>query len=198
MTELFDLDAGADPLLAEYERARDLLQGSDWPRGLKAMEALAYRGSIMSILLVADAMRSGWMYEQDLPGAEAWYRVAVESGSARGLFGLGLTHLLMHRFDDAIGELETAIARNYPPAYNALAGVYFRGDGVPADRRRALELWRKGASLGHLPAKKNLVLQSVWGRFGFSERVMGILKIVAVGLEIGKARATDRCTDRLR
>lgn len=118
----------------------------------------------MSMLLVSDAMRVGWMYDRDLPGAEAWYRVAAESGSARGFFGLGLTHLEMSRFSDVVQDLEAAIARHYPPAYNALAGMYSRGDGVPVNRQRALDLWRKGASLGHLPAKRNLVLQSLWGR----------------------------------
>ncbi|MDB5492720.1 MAG: hypothetical protein JWP86_57, partial [Phenylobacterium sp.] len=155
--ELYDSDARDDPFIAEYERARDSLHTSEWRRRLEELEQLAYRGSIMSILLVSDAMRDGWMYDQDLPGAEAWYRVAVESGSARGLFGLGLTHLLMGRFSEAVQDLEAAIARNYPPAYNALAGIYFRGDGVPVDRPRARHLWRKGAAMGHLPAKRNLV-----------------------------------------
>jgi TPR repeat protein len=134
IAELYDIDARSDPHLAEYERARDLLQTSDWRDGLKELEGLAHRGSIMSMLLVSDAMRNGWLYHQDLPRAEAWYQVAVESGSARGLFGLGLTRLLMGRYSQAIQDLEAAIARRFPPAYNALAGIYFRGDGVPADR----------------------------------------------------------------
>ena len=133
ISELFDADASNDPFLVDYERARDLLQTADWRQGLQELEGLARRGSIMSILLVADAMRDGWKYDKDLPGAEAWYRVAAESGSARGLFGRGLTHLLMDRFSEAIQDLEATIARGYPPAFNALAGVYFRGDGVPVD-----------------------------------------------------------------
>lgn len=196
--ELYDVDARNDPLLAEYERARDLLQGSDWRQGLEEMEGLARRGSLMSMLLVSDAMRDGWMYDQDLPGAEAWYQVAVESGSARGLFGLGLTHLLMDRFSEAIQDLEAAIARGYPPAYNALAGIYFRGDGVPVDRQRALNLWRKGASLGHLPAKRNLVRESIHGRYGLLGRVAGWLNLLPVAFEIGTVRTTNRYTDRLR
>ena len=196
--DLYDVDARNDPHFAEYERARDLLHSEDWQGGLKELEGLAYRGSIMSILLVSDAMRDGWMYDQDLPGAEAWYRVAVESGSLRGLFGLGLTHLLMERFDEAIQDLEGAIARNFPPAFNALAGIYFRGDGVPVDRRKALDLWRRGASLDHLPPKRNLVQQSIHGRFGPWRFIEGILALVPVTYELVTARRTNPYTDRMR
>ena len=196
--ELYDVDARNDPLLAEYERARDLLQGSDWRPGLEEMERLAHRGSIMSMLLVSDAMRDGWMYDQDLPGAETWYRVAVESGSARGLYGLGLTHLLMDRFSEAIQDLEAAIARGFPPAYNALAGIYFRGDGVPVDHQRALDLWRKGGALGHLPAKRNLLQQRLHGRYGLWGRTTGWLDLLPVAFEIGTVRTKNRYTDRMR
>jgi|GEM_PF-2810100 len=160
------------------------------------MERLAYGGSLMSMLLVSDAMRTGWMYDQDLPGAENWYRVAVESGSARGLYGLGLTRLQMGRFSEAIQDLEAAIARGFPPAYNALAGIYFRGDGVPVDRRRALDLWLKGAALGHLPAKRNLVQQRLHGRYGFWVRVTGALNVLPIAIEI--VTRTNRHTDRMR
>ena len=196
--ELFDVDARNDPFFAEYRQAVELLQGSNWRRGLEDMERLAHEGSLMSMLLVSDAMRDGWMYEQDLPGAEAWYRVAVESGSARGLYGLGLTYLLMGRFGDAIRELEAAIARDFPPAYNALAGIYFRGDGVPSDHQRALSLWRKGALLGHLPARRNLLQQRLHGRYGFSGRVEGWRDLLPYAFEVVTVRRTNRYTDRMR
>jgi TPR repeat protein len=198
IAELYDIDARSDPHLAEYERARDLLQTSDWRDGLKELEGLAHRGSIMSMLLVSDAMRNGWLYHQDLPRAEAWYQVAVESGSARGLFGLGLTRLLMGRYSQAIQDLEAAIARRFPPAYNALAGIYFRGDGVPADRQKALDLYRRGAALGHLPAKRNLVQQSIHGRFGPFRRVVGILTAFPMAYELVRVKARTPYTDRLR
>ena len=196
--ELYDVDAREDPFLAEYERARDLLHGADWNQGLETLESLAHQGSLMSILLVSDAMRTGWMYDQDLPGAEAWYRVAVESGSARGLFGLALTYLQMGRFNEAIQNLEAAIARDFPPAYNALAGMYFRGDGVPVDKQRALDLWCKGAALGHLPAKRNLATQRLHGHYGFRARIAGWLGVLPVALEIVNLREVAPYTDRMR
>jgi TPR repeat protein len=104
----------------------------------------------------------------------------------------------MDRFSEAIQDLEAAIARNYPPALNALAGIYFRGDGVPVDRRRALNLWRRGASLGHLPSKRNLVQQSLRGRLGPWRFVLGVIGLLPVATELSTVKATNRYPDRLR
>ncbi len=194
----YDVDARVDPYITEYERARDLLHTSEWLQGVKALEELAYRGSIMSILLVADAMRIGWIYDRDLSGAEAWYRVAIDLGSARGIFGLGLTHLQMGRFAEARHDLEMAIERNYPPALNSLAGIYFRGDGVSVDKKLALELWRRGASLGHIPAKRNIMRESLNGRLGPWNFIRGLLKFVPIALEIAKMKEVNQYSDRLR
>ena len=194
----FDIDARHDPLLADYERARDLLPTPDWRRGLDEMERLAHAGSIMSILHVSDAMRWGWGYEQDLPGAEAWYKVAIESGSARGLYGLGFTYRLMGRFSEAIQNFEAAIARDYSPAYNLLACMHFEGQGVPVDKQRARELWRKGASLGHLPANLNLLHKSFHGHYGFWARIGALLNFLPVAMETSIVKVTNRYTDRLR
>lgn len=195
--DLYDVDARIDPFFAEYERARDALYGADWLEGVEEIERLAHRGSIMSILLVADAMRvGGWIYDQDLSGAEAWYRVAIDSVSARGLFGLGLTHLLMGRFTEAIGELEAA-AEVFPPAYNALAGIYFRGDGVLVNKQKARQLWLKGSALGHLPARRNLCRLRLHGRIGFRERLAGLLDVMPLAFELVEIKASPY-TDRMR
>ena len=70
VAELYDIDARHDPLLAECERARDLLNTSDQHAAMDELVRLANSGSIMSTLLVADALRTGRVYAQDLPGAE--------------------------------------------------------------------------------------------------------------------------------
>lgn len=197
-TELYDADARDDLLFAEYERARDLLYGKDWRRGLQELESLANRGSVMSILLIADALRRGWKYARDLPNAEAWYQVAVERGSVRGRYGLGLTHIAMGRFDKAIEGLNAAIIRNYPPAYSVLAGIYFEGKGVPVDRKKALNLWRRGASLGHLPSKRNLAYQRLRGADGLVGRIKGFFTGLQWAIEMVGVQDRNRYTDRLR
>ena len=154
-----------DPHLDQYIEIRnELMSGTS--RNIGKMEDLAYDGSIMAILFVADAMRAGTFYDQDLKGAEKWYRSACSSGSARGQTGLGLTHLLNGEFADAISNLSAACDAEYAPAMNALAGIYFRGDGTPRDFRRALELWERAVELGHFHAQRNLIALSLRGHFG--------------------------------
>lgn len=197
-TAEFDQESRNDPLFLEYQRARDLLKTQDWRLGLEELELLAHRGSIMSTLLVSDAMRVGWMYDQDLIGAGRWYRVAYESGSLRGLFGLGLTHLAMERYEEALEELHTATVENYAPAFNALAGMYFRGDGVEVDRKRAEQLWQEGASRGHVPARVNLVKQQMQGSYGALGRLKGAINILPTAIALVSVRSETPYTDRLR
>ena len=171
-------DLSEDPFVAEYEAARDLLRTSDWRQGLKELEKLAHQGSISSILLVADAMRAGWLYQQDLAAASLWYQAAAESGYARGWFGLGLTHLANGEFDQARENLEKAATQGYWPAFNSLAGIHFRGDGVPVDKKRAEVLWERAASFGHIPARKNLMDQRLAGTYGLRGRLKGLLGLL--------------------
>ena len=171
--DIFDEEEQRDPHLAEYVAARRLLN-TDLRQGLRIMEELSHRGSIMSILFVADAMRTGWEYEQDLPGAERWYQVAVDAGSMRGLWGLALTHRRMGKHDEAIRELELAISNNYPPAMNTLASINYIGSGVSTDKAKAYELWRRGAALGHFYSKRNLAWRYLRGELGFWSRIFSI------------------------
>lgn len=187
-----------DPFLKEYESACDLLKTSEWRTGLDQLERLSHQGSIMSILFVADALRDGWKYDQDFSAAEAWYLVAIDFGATRGLLGLGLTYLLMGRFDEALQNLEKAAECNYAPAHNALAGMYFRGDGVPVDKKRALELWKKAVSLGHLPAQRHIIQQSIHGHYGFFARLKGYLNLFPVAWEITETKTKNPYNDRFR
>jgi TPR repeat protein len=133
-------------------------------------------------------MLEGWGYDEDLPGAENWYRAAAESGSMAGVFGLGMTYVRMGRFTDGAKELQLAVSRQYRPAHNALAYLYATGKGVPKDRERALALWRLGASAGHLAAKKGMVWALIHGWGGFSGWVEGLLTLLPTAWELGKAR----------
>jgi TPR repeat protein len=194
--ELYDRDGRSDPLFSDFRRASDQLR-ADLPGGLRELERLAHGGSPMSMLALADALRDGRGYATDLTAAEAWYEMAVKSGSTRALVGLATAHLLMGRFGDAIQELEAAIANGYPPAYEVLAGIYFRGNGVPVDRRRARELWRQGASLGHVPAKWNLVHYSIRGHYGLVSWAWALLELWPTAIQFGSTRRKNPHTDRL-
>jgi len=187
-TDLYGEEADDDPLRAEFERARTLLEGDEWWRGLDELEALAHRGSMLSTISVASCMLEGWGYAQDLPGAEGWYGVAAESGFAAGLCGLGLTHIRMGRFSDAFEDLQQAVSRNYLPAYDALAYLYSQGLGVQKDPRKALSLWRSASSQGHLTAMRNMHWALIHGYGGLSGRIKGFWDLIPTAIEIAKAR----------
>ena len=195
--DIYDLDAKRDPHMAEYAKVRDSMR-ADPHSAIREMETLAYRGSIMSILFIADAMLTGSWYEQDLPGAERWFEVAAKSGSVRGIAGSAATHLLMGRHADAIKELEEAISKRYPPAINSLAKLYFLGQGVPEDKAKALSLWREGAALGHLHSKRHLVHRSLRGHFGIFWFLRSIPMYITLAIDAISVVLNNRYTDRLR
>lgn len=172
--ELYGLQARDDPFCEEFERTRSLLDGPEWRSGLEDLEMLAHEGSMLSTICIAGCMLEGWGYDQDLPGAEAWYRVAAQSGFSAGIFGLGLTYQRMGRFAEAAHELQRAVSLDYRPAYNALAYLHSRGEGVPLDRRKALALWRTGASQGHQKARRALARALIHGFGGFRGRIEGL------------------------
>ena len=193
-----------DPVLSRdlhrdrYIAARDKLSSDAWEIGLNDLEALAHEGSILSILLVADAMREGRLYSQDLEMARKWYSVAAESGSLGGWFGLGLTHLKLEKFDEAVGFLNMAAEAGYPPALNALAGVYFRGDLGTKDRAKAQDLWRRAIDAGHVSAKVNYSFHRGRGAFGVLQMLAGIASYVSAREEQERIKSLVDEFDRLR
>ncbi len=172
--ELYGLEALDDPFREEFERARALLDGSEWERGLEELETLAHAGSMLSTICVAGCMMKGWYGHQDLPGAEAWYRVAAEAGYAAAFFGLGVAYHRMGRFSEASVQFQEAASRGYSPAHDALAYLYSRGEGVRLDRQRALALWKTGASQGHQKARLALAGALIRGYGGLKGRLEGL------------------------
>ncbi|MEH6699719.1 MAG: hypothetical protein V7672_13530 [Brevundimonas sp.] len=172
--ELYGLEALDDPFREAFEAAHALLDEPEWEHGLEKLETLAYAGSMLSTICVAGCMLNGWYDREDLPGAEAWYRVAAEAGYSAAFVGLGATYHRMGRFSDAAVAYEEAAARDYPPAYHRLALLYWYGEGVSPDRQRALNLWRSGASQGHQQARHALARVLIHGAGGLRGRIEGL------------------------
>ena len=130
--------------------------------------------------------------------ARKWYAVAAESGALRGWFGLGLTHLEAEQYDEAVRYLSMAADSGYPPALNALAGVYFRGDLGVKDLAQAARFWSDAVEAGHVSAKVNYNFWRARGRFGALQIVPGIANYVAARLEQDRIRSIPQEFDRLR
>ncbi len=187
--EIYGEQALDDPFRPEFERARALLDGPEWEQGLDQLETLAYAGSMLSTICVAGCMLEGWYDHEDLPGAEAWYRVAAEAGYAAAFFGLGVTYYRMGRFTDAFAAYEQAASIGFAPAWNGLANLYWFGEGVPLDRQHAVTLWREGASLGHQKARHALARALIHGYGGLRGRIEGLRHVFRLVVEVW--RGTD-------
>ena len=194
---LYDQEQKTDPYFREYSDAVARLS-TEWRQATLDLKELAYRGSMMSMLYIADVKMRGWKIPQDLPGAESWFEAACKSGSLRGRCGLALTHLLMGKFSRAIDELEEVVADGYPPAMNSLAGIYFRGDGVDVDKKKAYALWRRGASLGHFHSSRHLFQQSIRGQFGAAAFIRAPLVFLSAFFKVFPALASNSHSDRMR
>jgi len=196
--ELYGLEALDDPLREAFERARTLLDGPEWERGLEELERLALAGSMLSTICVAGCMTKGWYDNKDLAGAEAWYRVAANAGYAAGHFGLGVIYHQMGRFSEASVEFQEAASRNYRPAYDALAYLYSRGKGVALDRQKALALWRMGASQGHHKAKVALANALIHGYGGVRGRFEGLACLFRLIAEAARKPDAKEAESRIR
>jgi TPR repeat protein len=188
-----------DPFEREYETARDGLHSDTWREAVKRLEWLAESGSILSLLLIADAMRDGgWIYHRDLEGAKLWYQIGIDNGSLRALYGMGVAHNRSGDFAKALEVLEQAAARGYAPAFGALANMHYHGAGVPRDRRAAEVLWRKAASLGQLKSAMNLAACQVKGQYGLRGWLEGIVTIWPTVMAFVDERNDRPYSERLR
>jgi len=154
-----------DPNRAQYVAALELVE-TDAPQALKTMETLAYEGSPMAMLFVADAMRRGSYYDLDLEKAEGWYWHAAHKGSGRAMYGLGAIYCLRGDYARAVETLEGGAQKGCGAAIHRLGKMYFDGEGVDADRGKALALWERGAALGYLWAKRSLYRALIRGGLG--------------------------------
>jgi len=57
---------------------------------------------------------------------------------------------------DVVRWLERSAASGNRSGMNDLAGYYWRGEGVPENKNRAVELWRMSAAKGYVPAREKL------------------------------------------
>ena len=187
----------AEPDLKEFIRLRDLVPENP-AQALREIEGLADRGSAMSMLYIADALRTGSTYQQDLEKAEGWYRHVVHAGLPHGAHGLGLIHRMRNKYSEAMEEFEVGVQGSFAPSMNMLGLMYFNGEGVEKDILKAKKLWRRALDLGNLWSKQNLARACVSGKFGVSNILYGIFLFLSGTIDIPIIVWTDRYSDRLR
>jgi uncharacterized protein len=81
-----------EPSLEQLRHAYALLT-KEPIQALEQLRELAGRGSVMSMVYIANAHRRGRGVDRDLPRAKEWYSKASERGSALASYELGRIHL---------------------------------------------------------------------------------------------------------
>jgi uncharacterized protein len=159
-----------EPDLDRLRAAHGLLK-ADPGHALRELEALAHRGSPMSMVYLGDAFRRGVGTPINIEQSENWFRRAYEAGSVEGLFQLGSLLLNLKRGDDAEKIFSEGVAKNFAPAMDRLATLYLK-TGNAEKLAQAKTLLERATELGNVFAKRHLAGLLLSGRYG----VRGMLR----------------------
>jgi TPR repeat protein len=96
MSEAWD----SEPDLEQLHKAYGLLS-TDPEQALVKLRILADRGSLMSMVYIANAYRNGIGVKVDIPQSEYWYTLAANGGSALASYELGRMFLDRNAYSKA-------------------------------------------------------------------------------------------------
>ena len=187
----------SEPDLDALRRSHAMLAANPL-EALKELRKLADRGSVMSMIYIANSYRTGVGTDKDLYQAQEWYRCAAQKGSPLAAYELGRIYLEENNYVKAREAFESGSAKNYAPSMHMLARMYLLGTGVTRDISRAKDLLEQAVSLGHVFSKRNLGVLLLKGCFGPSKIPRGILLIASAIKEAVYLGLHDPTSDRLR
>ena len=128
-----------------------LLHAAD-TRPIKDVAASATSGDIAAQISLAYRYRDGTGVKKDYAEAMRWAHLAADQGDAAAMdfvgwmffSGLGVEHKPVI----AAGYFKAAASKSAQAGWN-LGQCYFGGQGVDQDVRKALEVWKRAADMGH-------------------------------------------------
>jgi TPR repeat protein len=142
--------------------------------------ALAEQGDIWAQVTLGWMYHSGTGVERGLEDAKEWYSKAASSNSPEAEYYLASLYRTQERYQEARDWLERSAAQGFPPAIYQLGRVYLFGEGVIADRKKALEYFEDAAQKGHLFARRNIAAEILKGRRGLRRIPVGFIEFVRV------------------
>jgi len=127
----------------------------------------AHKAFILNSQAAESGMRDavlamGWFYlnglgvEQDIVQARRWYRKSARQGDSRAMFSLGQMAYDERDFADAGVWFRRAIGKGHARSFFWLGKLYWRGYGVPEDRKQAVALFQKAGANKVLEAQRVL------------------------------------------
>jgi uncharacterized protein len=129
---------------APYNRSLRLLDNDD---------AEAFR---LNRIAAEDGMHDavpamGWFYlngfgvEADEDEAIRWYRRSARQGEPRAMFSLGYIAYIRREYSEALKWFERALGKNHHRSGFWIGKIYWRGQGVDRDRKRAQSYFAQAA-----------------------------------------------------
>jgi TPR repeat protein len=167
-------------------------------QALIGLKELAGRGSVMSMLYLADAYRTGTGTGIDPSQTREWFARAAAAGSLLASYELGGIHWDAKDYETAHREFSRGAAKEYAPSMNLLAMMYANGLGVPVDVQRARELLEGAVAQGHVFAKRNLGCLLMKGHMGVWQIPRGFLLFLSAFMDVLILVPRDRKSERLR
>lgn len=136
-----------EPDLNQLKHARQI--SKQYPaRAKRELEALAERGSVLSMLDLGRLHAEGIGTAPNRAEGERWFRRAANTGSARAYYFLASLYLEQERFEEAKDAVVVAADKNFVPAIYLLGTMYLSGLGVPRDVSTAVELLSRASKAG--------------------------------------------------
>lgn len=137
-------------MICLYNESLDLLNGDGVPKNERrafALNAEAAHGGHGDAVLAM-----GWFYlngvgiERDIERARKWYRESARRGEPKAMFSLGQIAYDEKDFSDALTWFTRASDAGHARSFYWMGKLYWRGDGVEKDRRRAMGCFHRAAT----------------------------------------------------
>jgi len=157
--------------IANLERAHALTT-TNRSQGIAALVELANKGSVMSMLYLAEAYYLG--PNVDVPAAEFWFQSAQKHDCSKATYGLGVINYWSGRFDRAEEYFAEGASKNDPLCMYWLAHLRISGSEYDEQFLAAEKLLRKSSALGSLRAKIVLGKFYVFGKYGMRKIPKGL------------------------
>jgi TPR repeat protein len=174
------------------------LRSTDPAQSLAELRALADRGSLASMVYLAEAYTKGLGTSVDLLQAEEWYKRAAQGGSVLASYHLGRSYLAKNDYLNAMKAFESGALAGYMPSTRQLGGLYLRGTGVERDLNKAREFFERASASGNVFAKRDLAYLLIRGHFGFLQILRGAGLFFTAIKDLTVVILTDPTRENLR
>jgi TPR repeat protein len=133
-----------------YKRSLESLSGQHAPEDPQKSFLLNAQAAESGIRDAVLAM--GWFYlngvgvEQDREQAQRWYRKSARQGDPRAMFSLGQMAYDERDYVDALVWFRRAADKGHARSLFWIGKLFWRGQGVPEDRKQARVLFQKAGA----------------------------------------------------